>query len=83
MMHAPGVGILHTVPLAWPRNPVSVSPARSDGAARCSPRAPEEDVSKDFLSNMSIRVESRPYYRSRLSNVKSKIHGLEAEDRLP
>ena len=77
-MDAPGVGIVHTVPLAWPRNPVSMAPARSDGAGAWSPQAPEEDVSKDFLSNVCIRVESGPYYRGRLSNVKSKVRGWKA-----
>lgn len=55
-----------------------MAPARSDGAGAWSPQAPEEDVSKDFLSNVFIRVESGPYYRGRLSNVKSKVRGWKA-----
>ena len=56
-----------------------MAPARSDGAGACSPQAPEEDVSKDFVSlNVCIRAESEPYYRGRLSNVKSKVRGWKA-----
>jgi phospholipid-binding lipoprotein MlaA len=51
---------VHTVTLAWPR----------------IPEAPEEggeDISKDFLSNVAVRVESPPYYRTRLTDVKTKV----------
>jgi phospholipid-binding lipoprotein MlaA len=51
--------MVHTVTLAWPR----------------IPEASEEDISKDFLSNVSVRVESSPYYRTRITDVKTKVCG--------
>jgi hypothetical protein len=48
--------MVHTVTLAWPR----------------IPEAPEEeDISKDFLSNVAVRVESRPVYRTGITDVKT------------
>jgi phospholipid-binding lipoprotein MlaA len=53
--------MVHTVTLAWPRIPEASEE--------------DEDISKDFLSNVAVRVESRPVYRTGITDVKTKVRG--------